>query len=150
MSNTKAAADLVLRYLIAMALFRGIEFKPPKNLEHQIRAGVRYPAGGVLLNEVTVRLIPAIIYDRKDPDFWAAVIGGDDNAVDMEPADLNEVRRAVLYDEGTLPLPREGVEAAGQREVAPQAPMPSKRDTMQPADPRNLHIKVRFRRLYAA
>ena len=68
----------------------------------------------------------------------------------MDPADLNEVRRAVLYDEGTLPLPREGVEAAGQREVAPQAPMPSKRDTMQPADPRNLHIKVRFRRLYAA
>jgi len=61
MSNTKAAADLVLRYLIARALFRGIGFNPPKNLEHQISGDVRYPAGGVLLNEVTVRPNPAII-----------------------------------------------------------------------------------------
>ena len=30
-----------------------LERVPPKNLEHQIRGGVRYPAGGVLLNEVT-------------------------------------------------------------------------------------------------
>ena len=142
MSNTKAAADLVLRYLIARALFRGIEFKPPKNLEHQIRAGVRYPAGGVLLNEVTVRLIPAIIYDRKDPDFWAAVIGGDDSAIDMDPADLNEVRRVVLSDEGALPLPKEGQDVAPHREVSQQASTLSNSDVLQRADPRNRQMKA--------
>ena len=104
MNKTNAAADLVLRYLIARALFRGKTFRPPKNLEYQITGGVRYFAG-VLLNEVAMRSAPAIVYDRKDPDFWAAVIGGDDSATDMDPADLNEVRRAVLSGEGTLPLP---------------------------------------------
>jgi len=68
----------------------------------------------------------------------------------MDPADLNEVRRAVLYDEGTLPLLGEGEETAGHREVAQQAPVPSKRDTVQPADPRSLHMTVRLRRPYRA
>ena len=105
MDDIKVAADLVLRYVIARALFRGAAFRPPPNLEHQIRGGVRYLAGGVLLNEVTMGRNPAIVHDRKDPDFWAAVIGGDDSAIDMEPAQLTAVRRAVLYDKGTLPLP---------------------------------------------
>jgi len=103
----------------------------------------------VLLNEVTVRPTPAIVYDRKDPNFWVAVIGGDDSAIGMDPAELNEVRRAVLYDEGTLPLLGER-EAARQREVAQQAPVPSERDTMQLADPRHLHIEVGLRRPYRA
>ena len=104
----------------------------------------------MLLNEVTVRPTPAIVYDRKDPNFWVAVIGGDDSAIGMDPADLNEVRRAVLYDEGTLPLLGEGEETAGHREVAQQAPVPSKRDTVQPADPRSLHMTVGLRRPYRA
>ena len=59
---------------------------------------------------------PAILYDRKDPDFWAAVIGGDDSATDMDPIDLGEVRRAVLSGEGTLPLPMVSEVAAGKRQ----------------------------------
>jgi hypothetical protein len=118
MDNIKTAADLVLRYLIARALFRGAVFKPPPNLEHQIRGGVRYLARGVLLNEVTMGRIPAIVYDRKDPDFWAAIIGGDDGAIDMEKAQLNEVRQVVLYDEGSLPLPARDEEGAEQLKVA--------------------------------
>ena len=65
MDNIKAAADSVLRYLITRALFRGAVFKPPPNLEHQIRGGVRYLARGVLLNEVTMGRTPAIVDDRK-------------------------------------------------------------------------------------
>ena len=112
MDHIKAAADLVLRYLITRALFRGAVFKPPPNLEHQIRAGVRYLAKGVLLNEVTMGRTPAIVDDRKDRDFWAAVIGGDDGAIDMDKAQLDELRRVVLNDEGNLPLTAGGEEAA--------------------------------------
>src|SRR5690348_7810969 len=104
MDNIKVAADLVLRYVITRALFRGAVIKPPPNLEHQIRGGVRFLARGVLLNEVTMGRTPAIVYDRKDPDFWAAIIGGDDSAIELEPAKLTAVRRAVLYDDGTLAL----------------------------------------------
>ena len=105
MDRMKVAADLVFRYVIARALFRGTVLQLPINLEHQIRGGVRYVAGGVLLNEVTLGRNPAIVHDRKDPDFWAAVIGGDDSAIDMDAAELDEIRRVVLHDEGT---PREG------------------------------------------
>jgi len=148
--KTKAAADLVLRYLIARALFRGTLFKPPKNLEYQISGGVRYPGGGVLLNEVSLRPIPAIVYDRKDPDFWAAVIGGDDSAIDMDPADLNEIRRVVLSDKGALPLPQQGQDVAQHREGSQQAPALSNSDILQRADPRNGRIKARLSRPYRA
>ena len=118
MDKIKTAADLVFRYVIARALIRGTVLKLPVNLEHQIRGGVRYVAGGVLLNEVTLGRTPAIVYDRKDPDFWAAVIGGDDGATDIDQAQLNEVRRVVLYDEGNLPLAAGDKEAAEQLKVA--------------------------------
>jgi len=152
MDNIKAAADLVLRYAIARALFRGAVFKIPRNLEHQIRGGVRYLARGVLLNEVTMGRIPAIVYDRKDPDFWAAVVGGLDNAIEMEPAQLNEVRRAVLHDEGTLPLPaeREEVAVAEQLVGGVAASALSNGVTIQSADPRKLRRKVRLSRPYRA
>jgi hypothetical protein len=102
MDKVKVAADLVFRYVIARALFRGTVLQLPINLEHQIRGGVRYVAGGVLLNEVTLGRTPAIVHDRKDPDFWAAVIGGDDSAIDIDAAELDEIRRVVLHDEGIL------------------------------------------------
>jgi len=150
MDNIKAAADLVLRYLITRALFRGAVFKPPPHLEHQIRGGVRYLARGVLLNEVTMGRTPAIVYDRKDPDFWAAVVGGDDGAIDMEPARLSEVRRAVLYDEGTLPLPTQREEVSEQLVDGVAACAVSNSVTVQSADPRKLRAKVRLSRPYRA
>jgi hypothetical protein len=146
MDNIKAAADLVLRYLITRALFRGAVFKPPPNLEHQIRGGVRYLARGVLLNEVTMGRTPAIVYDRKDPDFWAAVIGGDDGAIDMDKAQLNEVRRVVLYAEGNLSLPTQREEVAEQLIGGVAASALSNGVTVQSADPRKLRRKLRLSR----
>ena len=136
MNKTNAAADLVLRYLIARALFRGKTFRPPKNLEYRIAGGVRSFAG-ILLNEVAMRSAPAIVYDRKDPDFWAAVIGGDDSATDMDPVDLNGVRRAVLSGEGTLPLPMvSGVAAGkGQKRVLSRASKLFQRAVVFGSDP---------------
>src|SRR5205823_6529117 len=86
----------------------------------------------------------------KDPDFWAAVIGGDDGAIHMEPAQLNEVRRVVLYDEGTLPLPEEREELAEQLIGGVAASALSNSVTIQSADPRKLRTKLRLSHPYGA
>jgi len=105
MNKTKAAAALVLRYLTARALFRRTDWDVPVNLECRIAGGVRALPGGVLLNEVALMPEPAILYDRKDPEFWAAIIGGDDNAIDIDGTELNEIREFVVSGECALPLP---------------------------------------------
>jgi len=76
MSRTKAAADLVLRYLTARALFRQTPWEMPSNLEYLIERGVRLLPGGVVINEVPLAPAPAIIDDRKDSSFWSAILGG--------------------------------------------------------------------------
>jgi len=105
MNKTKAAADLVLRYLTARALFRRTDWEVPVNLEYKIAAGVRALPGGVLLNEVALMPEPVIIYDRKDPDFWTAVLAGDDHAIEIDLEELSEIRDFVLNGDCALPLP---------------------------------------------
>jgi hypothetical protein len=107
MNKTKAAAALVLRYLTARALFRRTDWDIPANLERRIAGGIRALPGGVLLNEVALMPEPAILYDRKDPEFWAAVIGGDDNAIEIDGEELKEIREFVVSGECALPLPHQ-------------------------------------------
>jgi hypothetical protein len=107
LTKTKAAAALVLRYLTVRALFRRTDWEIPANLEHKIAGGVRAFPGGVLLNEVALMPAPAIIYDRKDPDFWTAIIGGEDNAIAIDPKELSELRDFVMNGECALPFPRQ-------------------------------------------
>src|SRR5437868_9250076 len=83
MNRTRAAAELVLRYLTARALFRQTPWEMPPNLEHLIGRGVRFLPGGVLINEVPLTPTPAIIGDRKDPTFWSAIIGCEESAIEM-------------------------------------------------------------------
>jgi hypothetical protein len=104
MTKTKAAADLVARYLTARALFRRTPWEVPSNLEYLIGRGVRLLPDGVLVNEVPLQPAPAIIYDRKDPMFWSAIIGGEDGAIDMDPAEQEQVRQFVLDEDWTLPV----------------------------------------------
>jgi hypothetical protein len=104
MSQTKPAADLVLRYLTARALFRQTPWEMPPNLEYLIERGVRLLPGGVLINEVPLQPAPAIIYDRDDPTFWSAIIGGEDSAIDMDPAEQEQVRQFVLDDDWSVPV----------------------------------------------
>jgi len=47
---------------------------------------------------------PAIVYDRKDPEFWAAIIADDDNAIDIDHEELNEICEFVVSGECALPL----------------------------------------------
>jgi hypothetical protein len=93
---------------------------------------------------------PAIVYDRKDRDFWAAVIGGDDGAIDMDKAQLNEVRRVVLYAEGNLSLPTQREEVAEQLIGGVAASALSNGVTVQSADPRKLRTKLRLSRPHRA
>jgi hypothetical protein len=106
MSRTKAAADLVLRYLTARALFRQTPWEMPPNLEYLIERGVRLLPGGVVINEVPLAPAPAIIDDRKDPSFWSAILGGEEAAIDLAPAEQGQVREFVLDDDWTLPIMR--------------------------------------------
>jgi hypothetical protein len=104
MSKTRAAADLVLRYLTARALFRQTPWEMPSNLEYLIGRGVRLLPGGVVINEVPLKPALAIIFDREDPKFWSAIIGGEDKAIDLDPVEQEQVRQFVMCDDWTWPV----------------------------------------------
>jgi hypothetical protein len=104
MNKIKSAADLVVRYLLARALFRQAPWETPANLEYLIGRGVRLLPGGVVINEVPLTPAPAIIYDRKDPKFWSAIVGGEASAIDMPAAEQEQVRQLVLDDDWTWPV----------------------------------------------
>jgi hypothetical protein len=113
LTKTKAAADLVLRYLTARSLFRQTPWEMPSNLEYLIGRGVRLLPGGVVINEVPLKPAPAIIFDREDPKFWSAIIGGEDNAIDLDPVEQQQVRQFVIYDDWTWPVPSVETRATG-------------------------------------
>jgi hypothetical protein len=113
LTKTKAAADLVLRYLTARSLFRQTPWEMPSNLEYLIGRGVRLLPGGVLINEVSLKPAPAIIFDREDPKFWSAIIGGEDNAIDLGPVEQEQVRQFVMCDDWTWPVLPVETEATG-------------------------------------
>jgi len=76
----------------------------PPNLEYLIGRGVRLLPGGVLINEVPLMPTPAIIYDRKDPMFWSAIIGGEQDVIEMTPEEQEQVRQFILDENWTLPV----------------------------------------------
>ena len=76
----------------------------PPNLEYLIGRGVRLLPGGVLINEVLLARTPAIIDDRKDPMFWSAIIGGEQDVIEMTPEEQEQVRQFILDENWTLPV----------------------------------------------
>ena len=104
MNRTRAAAELVLRCLTARALFRQTPWEMPPNLEYLIGRGVRLLPGGVLINEVLLARTPAIIDDRKDPMFWSAIIGGEQEVIEMTQEEQEQVRQFILDENWTLPV----------------------------------------------
>ena len=104
MNRTRAAAELVLRYLTARALFRQTPWEMPPKLEYLIARGVRLLPGGVLINEVLLARTPTIIDDRKDPMFWSAIIGGEQDVIEMTPEEQEQVRQFILDENWTLPV----------------------------------------------
>ena len=62
---------------------------------------------GMLLCGILVAPQPSsvIIADTKDPEFFAAIFGSDNNAVpDMTPDELEEAREYIMRGEGTVPV----------------------------------------------
>jgi hypothetical protein len=73
-------------------------------LEHELAHGYELLAGGVLVHPDAN---PPIIADDQDPDFFHAIIEGDDGAIpDTNLADLTAWRGFVLNDG---PVPPQGV-----------------------------------------
>jgi len=94
---------VVYRYLIArVGLLRGAELPPLADLDHQMKNGFQVIAGGVVIDRTTNQ---PIVGDQQDPAFFAAIVKGDEDATSISPQDLEQTRRFVLHDEGSLPPP---------------------------------------------
>src|ERR1700686_2770329 len=74
-----AQKHFVIRYLIARArLRRGRGIPSMTALEHELAHGYELLAGGVLVHPDAN---PPITADDQDPDFFHAIIEGDDGAI---------------------------------------------------------------------
>jgi hypothetical protein len=93
---------LVYRYLIARVGLRKANLPPLATLDHEMKHGHQLLTGGLSVDR-TVR--PPLTADDQDPDFFAAVVEGNNGAIDLNPEDLEQTRRFVLYDQGSLPPP---------------------------------------------
>ena len=101
-----STAAAVYRYLEARSWFRNTKLPrtpaglrlTPEALAEDLGQGLRLVADGVL---VYPGVSPPIVGDDADPDFLAAITGRDE-AVDLEPDQLEELRRYVSRG-GSLP-----------------------------------------------
>jgi hypothetical protein len=64
----------------------------------------------VVINEGSLAPAPAIIDDRKESSFWSAILGGEESAIDMAPAEQEQVRQFVIDDDWTSPIMRSEVQ----------------------------------------
>jgi len=104
---TKAStAATVYRYLEARASFRESKLPrtpagprvTPESLAQDLGQGLRLLADGVL---VFPQATPPVVGDDLDPDFLAAITGRDD-AIDIDPEQLQTLRSYILRG-GNLP-----------------------------------------------
>jgi hypothetical protein len=93
---------VVYRYLVARVGLRKAGLPCLTTLDHQMRHDFDLLAGGVLIDR---NATPPIIGDEQDPHFFAAIVQGNEGAIDITPRDLEQTRRFVLYDQGCLPPP---------------------------------------------
>src|ERR1044071_7141043 len=101
-----STAAAVYRYFEARSWFRSTRLPrtpagprvTPEALAEDLGQGLRLLADGVLFSPAPP---PPIVGDDADPDFLAAITGRDE-AADIEPDQLEELRRYVLRG-GSLP-----------------------------------------------
>jgi hypothetical protein len=93
---------VVYRYLIARVGLRKADLPPLSDLEYQMKHGFDRLTGGVVVNRNATQPITA---DDKDPAFYAAVVNGHAEAIDITPLDLQQTRNFVLHNKGSLPPP---------------------------------------------
>ena len=93
---------LVYRYLIARVGLRKAGLPPLTTLDDQMRHGLGLLTGGISIDR---NATPPIVGDEQDPHFFAAIVKGDEAAIDITTGDLEQTRRFVLHDQGSLPPP---------------------------------------------
>ena len=126
---------MVYRYLIARVGLRKADLPSLTTLDHEMKHGYQLLTGGVSVDRTAS---PPITADDQDPDFFTAVVEGNNGAIDLNPDDLEQTRRFVLYDQGSLP-PAFGREDAPRRQVGRPLDMAGQDDQR----PRELQVRCR-------
>ena len=90
---------VVYRYLVARVGLRKAALPSLTILDHEMRHDFGLLSGGILIDR---NATPAIIGDEQNPHFFAAIVQGNEGAIDITPRDLEQTRRFVLYDQGCL------------------------------------------------
>ena len=93
---------VVYRYLIARVDLRKADLPPLSDLEYQMKHGFDRLTGGVVVNRNATQPITA---DDQDPAFYAAVVNGHAEAINITSLDLEQTRNFVLHNQGSLPPP---------------------------------------------
>ena len=93
---------VVYRYLIARVGLRKADLPPLSDLEYQMKHGFDRLTGGVVVNRNATQPITA---DDQDPAFYAAVVNGHAEAINITSLDLEQTRSFVLHNKGSLPPP---------------------------------------------
>jgi hypothetical protein len=95
---------LVWRYVEIWRRFRRLPdgYRSFANLEDDLAQGSGMFLCGLL---VEAQSGTVIIADVKDPEFYAAIFGHDDNAVsDMTTEELQQARGYIIHGEGAVPI----------------------------------------------
>src|SRR5438309_10333312 len=96
--------NLVWRYVEVWRRFRQLSdgYRSFANLEDDLAQGSGMFLCGLL---VEAHSGTVIIPDVKDPEFYAAIFGHDDNAVsDMTTEELQQARGYIIHGEGAVPI----------------------------------------------
>ena len=96
--------DVVRRYVTAWRRWRpGIRGFAP--LEDDLAKRYDVLVDGIAVDSRPGR--PVISVDAKDRDFYAAILGNDDEAMpDMTADELEQARRYIIHGEGAIPVRR--------------------------------------------
>ena len=117
---------LVYRYLIARVGLRKANLPSLATLDHEMKHGYQLLTGGVSVDRTAS---PPITADDQDPDFFAAVVRGNNGTINLNLDDLEQTRRFVLYDQGSLPPPF-GRSDAPRRKVGDPLDMASQHERL--------------------
>src|SRR3979490_2146712 len=93
---------VVYPYLIARVGLRKADLPPLSDLEYQMKHGFDRLTGGVVVNRNATQPITA---DDQDPAFYAAVVNGHAEAINITSLDMVKTRTFVLHNKGSLPPP---------------------------------------------
>ena len=115
---TEEQKSVVRRYIEVWRLFRRLPYRQSGfvDLEDDMNKGSGMLLCGLL---VEARAGTVITADAKDPKFYVAIFGDDDEATpDMTVEELRQARRYIIQDDGMAPVRGWWTKVPTQRSIA--------------------------------